>query len=49
MPRRKPVAPTHEDYIHNMPPSRDRGDRRSVTPEGFARAVFRANSRLHFP
>lgn len=25
------------------PPSEDRGDIRSVTPEGFARAVFQAN------
>lgn len=29
--------------IHLMPPSADRGDKRSVTPEGFARAVFDAN------
>lgn len=27
-----------------MPPSRDRGDMRSVTPAGFARAVFEANA-----
>lgn len=26
-----------------MPPSADRGDRRSITPDGFARAVFAAN------
>lgn len=26
-----------------MPPSADRGDKRSITPEGFARAVFAAN------
>lgn len=26
-----------------MPPSADRGDKRSITPEGFARAVFTAN------
>lgn len=31
--------------VHLMPPSADRGDKRSVTPEGFARAVFQANSR----
>jgi hypothetical protein len=31
--------------IHHMPPSADRGDKRSVTPEGFARAVFQANCR----
>lgn len=29
--------------IHLMPPSVDRGDKRSITPEGFARAVFAAN------
>lgn len=32
--------------IHHMPPSADRGDKRSVTPEGFARAVFQANEPL---
>jgi len=31
--------------IHLMPPSADRGDKRSVTPAGFARAVFEANHR----
>lgn len=30
--------------IHLMPPSADRGDKRSVTPAGFARAVFEANA-----
>lgn len=44
MPARKRVEPVDVDYIHNMPPSEDRGDRRSVTPEGFALAVMRANS-----
>lgn len=33
------TAPT----IHLMPPSADRGDKRSITPEGFARAVFEVN------
>lgn len=32
--------------IHAMAPSPDRGDKRSVTPEGFARAVFAANTGL---
>jgi hypothetical protein len=32
--------------IHLMPPSADRGDKRSITPEGFARAVFAANEPL---
>ena len=30
-------------YIHNLPPSGERGDLRSITPPGFARAVFEAN------
>lgn len=32
--------------IHLMPPSADRGDKRSITPEGFARAVFEINEPL---
>lgn len=32
--------------IHLMPPSADRGDKRSVTPEGFAQAVFQVNEPL---
>lgn len=39
--RTKPVGT--EATIHLMPPSADRGDKRSVTPAGFARAVFDAN------
>lgn len=31
--------------IHHMPPSADRSDKRSITPAGFARAVFAANER----
>jgi hypothetical protein len=30
-------------YIHNLPPSDRRADLRSITPPGFARAVFEAN------
>ena len=33
----------YDDRIHQMPPSEDRSEKRSVTPMGFARAVFRAN------
>jgi len=40
------VEPTLGSMIHRMPPSEDRGDRRSVTPMGFARAVFAANARV---
>lgn len=32
-----------ENKIHKMPPSSDRAEKRSATPEGFARAVFVAN------
>lgn len=31
------------ESVWRMPPSADRGDLRSVTPKGFAEAVFRAN------
>jgi hypothetical protein len=34
-------------YIHNMPPSDERANMRSATPEGFARAVFEANNGRH--
>lgn len=43
MPAKRPVEPAEKSLIHHMPPSPDRGDLRSVTPEGFARAVFEAN------
>jgi hypothetical protein len=33
-----------DDRIHRMPPSEERGNLRSVTPMGFARAVFEANA-----
>ncbi len=39
--RTKPAGT--EATIHLMPPSADRGDKRSITPAGFARAVFEAN------
>lgn len=38
------VAPTLGSIIHFMPPSADRGDKRSITPPGFAQAVFEANA-----
>ena len=34
------------NYIHNMSPSADRGDKRSVTPMRFARAVFKSYAPL---
>jgi hypothetical protein len=38
------VEPTLGSMIHKMPPSKDRGDKRSITPMGFAHAVFKANA-----
>lgn len=35
-----------DDRIHKAPPSNERGDIRSTTPMGFARAVFHANSHV---
>jgi hypothetical protein len=35
-----------DDRIHKAPPSEERGDIRSETPMGFARAVFEANARV---
>lgn len=44
IPPMKPASFLHEpDRIHRMARSKDRGDKRAVTPAGFARAVFEAN------
>lgn len=43
-PHRRWVEPTLGSLFHRTPPSADRGDVRSVTPQGFARAVFAANA-----
>lgn len=43
MPPAKPVQPIGPSPIHWASPGPDRGDRRSVTPEGFARAVYEFN------
>jgi hypothetical protein len=43
MPTPKWVEPTEGSKMHLMPPSEDRDQLRSVTPSGFARAVFEAN------
>lgn len=39
----KPAPAPHRNDIWRMAPSEDRGDRRSMTPLGFARAVHAAN------
>ena len=46
MPEKKPVAPVEGSKIHLMTSSEDRGDLRSESPEGFARAVYFANARI---
>ena len=38
------AAEEYDDRIHQMPPSEDRSEKRSVTPTGFARAVYEANN-----
>ena len=43
MPEPKPVEPIEGSKMHLMPPSEGRANLRSVTPAGFARAVFESN------
>lgn len=43
LPERRPVEPVLGSLMHLMAPSATRADDRSVTPDGFARAVFAAN------
>lgn len=44
MPEFAGVEPVNGSKMHLLPPSEDRADLRSVTPEGFARAVYQANA-----
>ena len=44
MPARRPVPITDPHRIHHASPGAGRGDVRSITPTGFARAVFEANA-----
>jgi len=44
MPDKRPVQPLLGSKMHRMPPSIDRSNLRSVTPMGFARAVYEANT-----
>lgn len=43
MPEKAPVEPTKGSAMHVLPASSRRADLRSVTPLGFAKAVFEAN------
>lgn len=44
MPPKRPVGPTEGSRMHLLSPSPDRAEKRSLTPAGFARAVFEANA-----
>lgn len=46
MPEKTPVVPFCGSKMHLLPPSKDRADKRSETPMGFAQAVFLANQSL---
>ena len=46
MPAKKPAAGLHRHDCHMASPGDDRGDIRSVTPMGFAEAVFAANHNI---
>jgi len=43
MPEKNRVEPIEGSKMHLLPPGPDRANLRSETPEGFARAVFKAN------
>ncbi len=43
LPKLNRVEPTEGSIIHNMPDSKDRDLRRSITPPGFAKQFFEAN------
>lgn len=44
MPTPSPVEPVLGSKMHLLPPSEQRANLRSVTPKGFARAVYEANA-----
>ena len=43
MPKRKHVPPHEGSKMHLLPPSKNRAALRSITPQGFAQAVFEMN------
>jgi hypothetical protein len=45
LPEKRPAAEPHRHDCHLAPPSEDRGDIRSVTPRGLAKALFMAHHR----
>ena len=42
-PEKKPVKPKGKNPIWYMPPGKKRAEKRSITPQGFAKAFFEAN------
>jgi hypothetical protein len=44
MPSPMPVDPAEGSRMHKLPPTKDRADKRSVTPMGFAIAAYTSNS-----
>lgn len=48
MPAKKPVDAVLGSKMWLMPPSADRADLRSATPQGFSRAIFQANCPQEF-
>jgi hypothetical protein len=43
MPKAKGLAPFQKSKMHQLPPSKNRTALRSITPKGFAQAVFESN------
>lgn len=43
IPEKTPVFPWEGSKMHRLPPTQDRADIRSLTPAGFARAVFKTH------
>ena len=43
IPEKTPVQPTEGSKLHRLPPTPDRWKLRSQTPQGFAKAFFKAN------
>jgi hypothetical protein len=47
MPKRRRVFPREGSRMHRLPSCKERAELRSVTPRGFAKAVFEANYGTH--
>ena len=47
MPLKNRVDPVEGSKMHLLPPSKDRADKRSETPKGFAQAVFETNFQIY--